>query len=447
MKYINYESLLEQHKKQIKGKATGIDGVDKEEYEKELKENIEEIIKEMKAFQYKPKPAKRVYIPKPGSDKLRPLGIPAYRDKIVQGVFAEILNAIYENIFLDCSYGFRPGRSCHDAIKVLNRIIQNKRVNYILDADIKGFFDNVDHKWMIKFLEHTIQDKHFIRYIGRFLNSGIMEQGKKIKVDQGTPQGGLISPILANVYLHYVLDLWVEKDIKKRYKGQVYLIRYADDFVVCFEYEKEAYKFYEELKERLKKFNLSLAEEKTKIIKMGKSNNGSKDSFDFLGFTHHNGKTRKGFYKVVHKTSKKKLKAKKQNAKQWIKDNIQLKPIELIKRLNIKLLGHYRYYGITDNYNKLIEFKNYIIRTLYKELWRRGQKKRLSWKKYANILKHNPIIEPRIYVKLYWGERLLQRAVCLNRARTVLWGAEVENKEEKICDTFVEGQEPKTLIL
>lgn len=401
MKYINYDSLMEQHRKQIKRKATGIDGVDKSKYEEEVKENIEEIIKEMKSFKYRTMPVRRVYIPKTGSDKLRPLGIPAYRDKIVQGAFAEVLNAIYENIFLDCSYGFRPGRSCHDAIKVLDRTIQYKRVNYILDADIKGFFDNVDHKWLIKFLEYTIQDKHFTRYIGRFLKSGIMEEGKRIQTDQGTPQGGLISPILANVYLHYVLDLWVEKDIKRRYRGEIHLIRYADDFVICFEYEKEAYKFYEELKERLNKFNLKLAEDKTKIIKMGKSNNNSKDNFDFLGFTHYNGKTRKGYYKTVHKTSRKKMKAKKQNAKQWIKENIQKKPAEIIKKLNIKLVGHYRYYGITDNINKLNEFKNYVVKTLFKELRKRGQKKRLNWEKFNKILKFNAIAEPKIYVKLF----------------------------------------------
>ena len=331
---------------------------------------------------------------------IQPLGIPAYRDKIVQGVMAKILNAIYENIFLDCSYGFRPNKSCHDAIKELNRIITEERVNYIVDADIKGFFENINHEWLIRFLKHEIQDKHFIRYIGRFLNCGIMEQGRKIRQDTGTPQGGLISPILANVYLHYVLDLWIEKDIKKRYKGKVYLIRYADDFVVCFEYEKEANKFYKELKERLNKFNLQLAEDKTKIIKFGKSNNGSKDTFDFLGFSHINGKTRRGRYKVIHKTSKKKLKSKKINAKKWIKENIQLKTMEIIKKLNIKLIGHYRYYGITDNYNKLVEFQNYIIRTLFKELRKRGQKKRINWEKYETILRYNPIVNPKIYVKI-----------------------------------------------
>lgn len=401
MKYINEDNIKEQHRKQIKGKATGIDKVTKEEYGDKLDENVQNLIGRMKTYSYRPKPVKRVYIPKVGTDKLRGLGIPAYEDKLVQGACAEVLNEIYEPIFLDCSYGFRQNKSPHDAIKALNETIKNKRTNYIVDADIKGFFDNLDHDWLIKFLEYVIQDRVFIRYIKRFLISGIMEQGKKIESDKGTPQGGLISPILANVYLHYVLDLWIEKDIKKRYSGEVYEIRYADDFVVCFEYEKEAQKFYEELKERLKKFNLEIEESKTKIIKFGKSNNGSKDQFDFLGFTHINGKTRKGYYKVIHRTSKKKLRAKKMVAKQWIKENMH-KPIpEIIKKLNIKLLGHYRYYGISDNSNKLMEFMRYIVRTLFKQLRRRDQKRRLTWAKYLNILKYNPIVQPKIYVSLY----------------------------------------------
>ena len=401
MQYINYESLMEQHRKQERNKAPGIDNVNKTEYDKEIEQNIEEILYELKTFKYRPTPVKRVYIPKTGNKELRPLGIPIYKDKIVQSVFTDILNAIYENIFINNSYGFRPGRNCHKAIIELNKIIINKRVNYIFDADIKGFFENVDHNWLEKFLKHTIKDKHFIRYIKRFLKSGIMENGRKVITYEGTPQGGLISPILANVYLHYVLDVWIELDIKKRYKGEVHSIRYADDFVICFEYEKEAKKCYEELKERLNKFNLKLAENKTKIIKFGKSNNGSKDSFDFLGFTHYNGKTRKGYYQIIYRTSKKKMKAKKQSAKIWIKENIQLKPEEIIKKLNIKLMGHYRYYGITGNYNKLMEFKNYVTRTLFKELRGRGQKNKISWEKFNKILKYNPIIEPKIYVKLY----------------------------------------------
>lgn len=198
-----------------------------------------------------------------------------------------------------------------------------------------------------------------------------------------------------------------KKNIKKRYYGEVYEIRYADDFVVCFEYEKEAKKFYEEIKERLKKFNLELEESKSRIIKFGKTNYGSKETFDFLGFTHINGKTRKGYYKVVHKTSRRKLKAKKIVAKEWIKENMHKPVNEIIKKLNIKLLGYYRYYGISDNSNKLQEFMRYITRTLFKQLRRRSQKNRISWEKYLRILKYNPIIQPKIYVSLYKQRKII----------------------------------------
>ena len=216
MKYINKESLKEQHKKQIKGKATGIDGITKEEYEGNLDENIENLLERMKRFGYRPQSVRRVYIPKPGSEKKRPLGIPAYEDKLVQGVMAEILTQIYEPIFLNTSYGFRPGKSCHDAIDRLDKIIMRQKIEWVVDADIKSFFENVDHKWLVKFLEETIQDKVFIRYIVRFLKAGVMEDMKRYETDKGTPQGGLISPILANVYLHYVLDLWFKEIIQKR---------------------------------------------------------------------------------------------------------------------------------------------------------------------------------------------------------------------------------------
>ncbi|MFI3283825.1 MAG: reverse transcriptase domain-containing protein [Erysipelotrichaceae bacterium] len=210
MCYVNKDTLLAQLHKQKNGKASGVDGISKDKYEQNVNENIDELFVRMKKFAYKPQQVKRVYIPKLGSDKLRPLGIPAYKDRLVQGAMADVLNEIYETKFLNCSYGFRPKRNCHQAIAKVNRAIQFKRINYVLDVDIKGFFDNVDHKWMVKFLEHTIQDKNFIRYIVRFLKSGVMEEAKSYKTERGTPQGGLKSPILSNVYLHYVLDLWFE---------------------------------------------------------------------------------------------------------------------------------------------------------------------------------------------------------------------------------------------
>ncbi|WP_279220071.1 group II intron reverse transcriptase/maturase [Clostridium sp. MF28] len=240
-------------------------------YETNLENNIDNLLIRMKTFKYRPQPVRRVYIDKSGSNKKRPLGIPAYEDKVVQLAINKILKSIYEQDFIDSSFGFRQNRSCHDALKILNVYLSEKNVNYVVDADIKGFFDNVDHKWLMKFLEHRIADKNLLRYIGRFLKTGIMENGKFYKVYEGTPQGGIISPTLANIYLHYVLDIWFNNFIKKKCKGQAYIVRYADDFVCCFQYEDEAKAFYEALKNRLDKFNLQVAEDKTKILYFGKN--------------------------------------------------------------------------------------------------------------------------------------------------------------------------------
>lgn len=396
MAKVNFDSLLEKHRNQSAKKASGVDGVTKQEYEANLGDNIGSLVSRMKNFSYRPLPVKRTYIPKEGqSDKLRPLGIPAYEDKLVQGVMADILTAVYEPKFLDFSYGFRPRRDCHKAIFALDGIIMRDRVNYVVDADIRGFFDNVNHDWLIKFLEHDIDDKRFIRYIKRFLKSGVMEDGKYLESDKGTPQGGLVSPILANVYLHYVLDLWFEKVIKPHFHHAT-IIRYADDFVCCFQLEHEARKFLTMLKERLAKFGLEVAEDKTKIIPFGRSQRQSKETFDFLGFTHLNGVTRKGRYKLVHITSSKKLKAKMQASKQWLKTNMHKKPKDIIKQLNVKLNGHYRYYGISDNSQRMDKFRRYCQRRLYRALSRRSQGK-LTWEKFNKILEYNPIARPKIY--------------------------------------------------
>ena len=215
MHNVNEETLMSEHRKQNRKKAVGVDGVSKDRYDENAEENIRELVKRMKKFQYKPLPVKRVYIPK-ANGKKRPLGLPSYEDKLVQGVMADILNDVYEPRFLDCSYGFRENRNAHQVVRYINQTIMCRKVNYVLEADIKGFFDNVDHDWLMKFLEHDIADKNFLRYIKRFLIGGIMEGTELKESDRGTPQGGLISPVLANVYLHYVLDLWFEKGIKPR---------------------------------------------------------------------------------------------------------------------------------------------------------------------------------------------------------------------------------------
>ena len=275
---VNEESLKEAHRHQKTGKAVGIDSVTKEEYESNLDENMRELIKRMKTFKYIPQPARRTYIPKPNG-KMRPLGILAYEDRLVQSVMAEILNDVYEPRFLDCSYGFRPNRRAHDVVKYINQTIMTRKVNYILDADIKGFFDNLDQRWLMKFLEHDIADKNFLRYISRFLKSGIVENGAILESDKGTPQGGQISPILANVYLHYVLDLWCERILKQYVRGEIYYVRYADDFLLMFQYEEEAKRVLELLRTRLAKFGLEVAEDKTRILPIGRFK-GTKEDFD-----------------------------------------------------------------------------------------------------------------------------------------------------------------------
>lgn len=396
--FVNKERLKEQYRKQQRNKASGIDKMTKDEYGINLEENIENLIERMKKFSYKPLPVRRTYIPK-ANEKLRPLGIPAYEDKLVQGVMADVLNEIYECKFLECSYGFRPNRSCHQAIREINQRIMINKVNYILDCDIKGFFDNVNHKWLMKFLEHDINDKAFLRYINRFLISGYMEDMKYYETDKGTPQGGLISPILANVYLHYVLDLFFEKYIKPKLKGEAYLVRYADDFIIMFQYENEAKQVYQLLIKRLAKFGLKMEQDKTRILPFGRFK-GTKETFDFLGFMHYNGTTRNGKYTVGHKMSKKKKKLKQQAITKWIKEHRAVKFIEIIKLLNKKLIGLYAYYGINGMLIELYKIYYHTLYALRSSIFRRSQRK-LSIKTFNKILKRVPIAEPKIYKDIW----------------------------------------------
>jgi group II intron reverse transcriptase/maturase len=373
---INEEMLTICHAEMDGKKAAGVDAVTKQMYGENLERNLRDLVQRMKRHAYRPQPARRTYIPKPGTSKQRPLGIPAYEDKLVQAALAKILTAIYEQEFLESSFGFRPNRSCHDAIKVLNVILIKRPINYIVDVDIKGFFDHVNHEWMVKFIEHRIKDPNIIRLIKRFLKAGIMEEGIKYETTEGTPQGGLASPVLANIYLHYVIDLWFEKCVRTRCRGAAFMVRYADDNAFCFENEEEADAFYRALPLRLNKFGLEISTEKSKIIAFGRnasksddgSNNttgdGKPETFDFLGFKHYCSKSRNGKFRVKRKTSGKKFRASLLRFKSWIQENRHMLTEELMKKLRRKLQGYYQYYGITDNIAMLRRFLDEVKRHL-----------------------------------------------------------------------------------
>jgi len=405
---LNEDNLKECFGLLKKGKATGVDGVTLEEYEVNLDENLRDLVERMKRQAYKPQPVRRTYIPK-ANGKIRPLGIPAIEDKIVQKGMTRILEAVYEADFLDCSYGFRPNRSPHQALKQLNKIIMTQPINHIIDADIKGFFDHVDHGWMRKFLEHRISDTNFDRLIYRFLRNGYMEEGKEYGVEKGTPQGGIISPVLANIYLHYVLDLWLEKVIKSESRGAVEMVRYADDFVICVQYKDDAEKILEKLKDRLGKFGLELAEDKTRRIEFGrfaKQNAQAKGTkpatFNFLGFTHYIDQTRTGKYKLGRKTDRNKLTAKRKALNEWLKSARNRMPLqELWKTLRAKLTGHFRYYGVSGNFRSMAKYRWECLRLVLKWLNRRSQKKSFNWETFRRYMEKYPLPKPAIYHNFY----------------------------------------------
>lgn len=406
---IDAENLMRIHRRMDGKKAKGIDEVSKADYESKVDENLKLLVRRMKNQSYKPLPSKRVYIEKAGSSKKRPLGISCYEDKLVEARVAEILTAIYEPKFYEFSYGFRPNRNCHQAIKELRGGIQKGKINYIVEADLRSFFDTMSHEWIIKFLEHDISDKRFIEIIRNMLEAGIMEENQFQRKESGSPQGNGASPIIANVYLHYVLDMWFARIIAKHSKGECYMVRYADDYVCCFQYETEARDFYQKLIERLGKYGLEIAEEKTRIVEFGRfakrdrKNQGltKPETFQFLGFTFYCSETKIGKFSVKLKSSSKKISAKLKQLGLWLKKNRHLPLKEIIKRINLSLIGHYHYYGVTDNIRSLHKFEQAIKQRLFYWLNRRSQKRSYTWDKYCRMLHYIPLEQPRIYVKLY----------------------------------------------
>ncbi len=406
---MNEELLRGCFRRLSKDAVPGIDQITKEMYEARLETNLKRLVKSLHEMTYIPKSVRRVYIPKPGSDRKRPLGIPALEDKIVQAGLVRILEAIYEQDFIDDSYGFRPEKGCHEALRQLSRTVERKAVNYVVETDIKSFFDNVSHKWMMRFLAHRIADKRVLRMVGRFLKTGILENGVVHKSEKGAPQGGVASPILANIYLHYVLDLWFEKVFRKNCEGYARIIRYADDLVVCFKQKADAVRFKKALTCRLAKFELEIVPSKTKVLAFGRfarvnaTRKGKKpETFDFLGFTHYCSRTRDGSrFRMKRKTSKKKFNAKLRSFKMWLKSSRTLPTKILMSKVRVKLLGHYAYYGVTDNSDGISCYAYEVRKILHKWLNRRGKRKCLSWDKFGLLLRRYPLPEPKIMVCLF----------------------------------------------
>jgi group II intron reverse transcriptase/maturase len=398
----NVDRLREAYLSMNRQGAPGIDRETWQQYGVDLEQRLQDLSDRLRCGAYRAKPVRRVYIPK-ADGRQRPIGVPALEDKIVQRATVEVLNAVYEGDFLGFSYGFRPGRSQHDALDALVVGIKKRKVSWVLDADIRGFFDAISHEWVVKFVEHRIADERVVRHVKKWLKAGVLEDGEWRPVEEGTPQGGSVSPLLANIYLHYVLDLWVRWWRRKRAQGDVIVVRYADDFIVGFQHRHEAERFLAELRERLARFDLELHPDKTRLIEFGRfaaerrqqRGEGKPETFDFLGFTHLCGTTRNGRFNVIRQTMAKRMRAKLKAIKHELRRRLHL-PIPVVGRwLQSVLRGHYRYYGIPNNYYALSAFHHEVTRLWLRALRRRSQRTSVTWERMQRLV-HSWLPYPRV---------------------------------------------------
>jgi group II intron reverse transcriptase/maturase len=378
--------------------ARGADGISYADYGRNLKANIGEMVRSLQAKCYRAKLVRRVQIPK-GEGKTRPLGIPAVSDKVLQSCAANILSGIYETDFLPSSFGYRPHRGAKDAVTAVREGLKN-RTAWVVEADIRGFFDNLDHDWLMRMLEQRVADRPFLNLIRKWLKAGILETDSNVvHPASGTPQGGIISPVLANIYLHYALDLWFEKVFRKDCSGTAFLVRYADDFVAGFQHRGDAHRFKAALTRRLEKFKLSLAEEKTGVHLFTRFRKRDSKRFDFLGFEYRWGKSMKGGDVVKLRTSPKRQRKSLAAFTTWVKERRNKRLRTLFEELNPKLRGYYQYFGVTGNWHSLERFHEEVVRTLFRRLNRRSQKRSFNWKGFAAVMSHYGMERPRIT----WG--------------------------------------------
>lgn len=380
-----------------KNAASGVDQVTAQDYEGNLVANIQALVERLKTRKYRAKLVRRCYIPK-GNGKERPLGIPALEDRLVQLACSKVLSAIFEADFLDNSYGYRSKRSAKDAVNDLRFNLQFGKYGYIVEADIKGFFNHMDHDWLLRMLKERIDDAPFLNLIQKWLKAGILDtDGKVIHPETGTPQGGIVSPVLANVYLHFALDLWFEKIVKAHCDGDAMIIRYADDFVCAFQYQRDAVKFFKVLPKRLGKFCLSVAPEKTGMKRFSRFYPSRGRVIIFLGFETFWTKDKQGKPRVMQRTARKKLHGACRRIKDWIKENRHLKGIRFIKALNRRLHGHYNYYSVVGNLRSLWSFYSWAVECSFKWLNRRGGKRKsFTWKVFAKAIERLGLAKPKL---------------------------------------------------
>jgi RNA-directed DNA polymerase len=389
----NLETLRRAYLRLKREAAPGVDGVTWREYGEQLEPNLENLSLRLKRGAYRAKPVRRVLIPKPDGRR-RPLGVTALEDKVVQRAVVEVLNEIYEADFLGFSYGFRPGRNPHDALDALAVGITARKVNWVLDMDIRDFFGTIDHGWLVRFAEHRIADRRIVRLIQKWLRAGVLEDGERKDTEEGTPQGGVISPLLANIYLHYVFDLWA-RHWRRQAEGDVIIVRYADDVVVGFQREMEARRFWADVVERFAKFGLGLHPEKTRLLSFGRraaargrrNGRGKPETFDFLGFTHICGRSRKGRFQLLRRTSRKRVQRKLSEVKAELRRRLHRPVPEVGRWLRSVIQGHTNYYGVPLNYAALSSFRYQIIWRWRRALSRRSQKGRVTWARVSRLAK------------------------------------------------------------